>query len=134
MYRNLFAILLTANLITCPFYCGAELVAIERESAVSHSCCCKNCRHDASEKLPSEQPRDDDCAICQCICNGAVVDDAAVLAGNPDWNCWQAVAVLDVDRLNVNAAAQLSSFIEALSHDAMNTGRAMRYWFMSLTC
>jgi hypothetical protein len=134
MYRNLFAILLTANLLTCPFYCGAKSFASEREFAVSHSCCCKNCMHDAAEKVPGEQPREDDCVMCQCICAGALVDDGHVLVGNPEWNCWQSIAALEVDALNVNAAALLSSFIEALPHDAMNPGRAMRYWFMSLTC
>jgi hypothetical protein len=130
MLRRLLSVTLVAALFECPLICGlAPAVCADEQVASSCECC-----HHPDEPVPAEQtPGDDGNFLCQCICNGAVVEHAIVFNPGVDLSCW--VPITAIAPAGSLSRAQLNIF-QAASRpdDGMNPGRAMRCLFMTYLC
>jgi hypothetical protein len=136
MLSRLLSLTLVVAVLDCPMLCGPALTVRAQDSAaVSCSSCC---HHHHQEQAPAEgsapsAPSQDDAVVCQCICNGAVVDHAAVQPVGIDLDNWAPVAVT---RSLVATSSGRLTLLQAVHQpdDGMNPGRAMRCLFMTYLC
>jgi hypothetical protein len=133
MFRKFFIALIAVNLFACPFFCGAKSVEFDGEPAVQHCCRCNKCAQKNSEQAPN-QPCEDSQLGCQCICGGAVVDDAAVQIDGCEWHVSAPLTLFRVEQTSASPLVSHAYFTGFQPDDGMNKGRAMRQLFMSLIC
>ncbi|HEX6962406.1 MAG TPA: hypothetical protein VF175_11100, partial [Lacipirellula sp.] len=128
---------LAVALFDCPLVCGLtpSVCAEETEPAAPRSCC-RHCDRQLpvdSPQAPSRPSPNDEYAVGQCICYGAVVEQAASQPLGIDLNFWAPIvstapAMAPSERLLMTLQAVLPS------DDGMNVGRNMRCRFMSYLC
>ena len=133
MIRKFFVALIALNLFACPLLCGAKSVEAGGEPVVQCCCCCHKCAQKNSEQVPS-QPCEDSEPGCQCICGGAVVDDAAMQIDGYEWHLSVPPTLYCVEPLSASPLVSHTYFAGFQPDDGMNKGRAMRQLFMSLIC
>jgi hypothetical protein len=136
MLSRLLSLTLVVAVLDCPMLCGpATTVRADDSSAAGCSGCC----HHHQAPAPAEEdsapaaPTHDGDAVCQCICNGAVVDHAAVQPVGVDLDNWAPVAV--TPSLVTTSSGRLS-LLQAVHQpdDGMNPGRALRCLYMTYLC
>jgi len=133
MFRKFFAALIAVNLFACPLFCGAKLVEVSGEPVVQRCCCCSKCAQEDSGQVPSH-PCEDSELGCQCICGGAVVDDAAVQIDASEWHVSVPLTLFCIEQPTASPLVSHTYFAGFRPDDGMNKGRAMRQLFMSLIC
>ena len=138
MISRLLSLTLIAAIFDCPMLCGvAPTVCALEVKAVS---CCGGC-HWTDKPLPTDDPSaptdnrsQDGKSCCQCVCNGAVVEVAALPSFGIDLDWWAPVPATTA--LVANASQGQLSFLHAAHQpdDGMNPGRAMRCLFVTFLC
>jgi hypothetical protein len=133
MFRRFLSLTLIVALFQCPLICGLAPAVCAEEQEVTHPCAC--CHH-RNESVPAQQaptPTDSGNALCQCICNGAVVEHAIICDLGIDLSCW--LPVTDIAPAVAPSDAQLSIFQAASQpDDGTNPGRTMRCLYMTYLC
>ncbi|MEX0703337.1 MAG: hypothetical protein WD069_14680 [Planctomycetales bacterium] len=76
MVRTFHILLLVAAVATCPFRCLAQPRAAGAEAGSPRGCAC--CPHEREQSPATPQPVDD-CGCPDCLCRGAIVEEAAGL-------------------------------------------------------
>jgi hypothetical protein len=134
MLSRLLSLTLIAALLECPFICGLAPVVRAQEQGAARCGCCHH-----EESIPADQgsvpaaPSQGGNAVCQCICNGAVIEHAAQLPLGIAIDCWTPVAV--TTSFVASSSGQLSLLQAAnLPDDGTNPGRAMRCLFSTYLC
>jgi hypothetical protein len=135
MLKRLLSLTLIAALLECPFICGLAPVVRAQEQGAARCCGC--CHHE--ESIPADQgsapadPSQGGNAVCQCICNGAVIEHAAVLYLGIALDCWTPVAA---PTSFVPSSSGQIRLLQAVSQpdDGTNPGRAMRCLFSTYLC
>src|SRR5688572_12235602 len=95
---RLLSLYLAATILACPLLCrfGPCSVAADGVESVGGCCCCHGGGSPSSDQQPTSPERrsSDSGGSCQCICGGAVVDDAGSNVGGVDTSWWSPVATL----------------------------------------
>jgi hypothetical protein len=133
MGKRLITLTLVFTVFSCPFVCGMTPKARAISEPVKPCCCCcHEAAPPANGDPPSQAPHDDD-YVCQCICNGAVVDHVVLPPAGINLDYWMPVAV---KATSAKSACNPTDSIRTCEKvdDAMNPGRAMRCLFMSYLC
>ncbi len=136
--RVLLAILILTNPICCQMFGSTGTVRTEDPAPKCDGCACK-CSEPEQPKPSSDQDAPHapcecpNCELCQCICAGAVVEDAVIVDDTDGTALIGAVLECDTEVVShlppqsCSRAAQIAS-----SHD--NVGRAARLLHCSLLC
>jgi hypothetical protein len=142
MLNRALSILLTTMLAACPCFCKGEAShAGERTEVHAHCGCC----HDESpfhehDEDPSPAESDHDSAPCpdncggQCICNGAVVEDAVALDLNLDAGWWVAVVLPQLQIVHVADSNGIPRQSAHPPDDGTNLGRTLCCLYQSYLC
>lgn len=129
MFSRLLSLLLATTVFACPFVCRAgEAVALPGKKADACSCCHHGSEQDSS--VPDETPISD----CQCVCAGAVVDQAATNHYDFDMQESAMLIVVDLHASSQASARAISARAEREPPGGMNCGRAICCLFETFLC
>jgi hypothetical protein len=143
MLNRALSILLTAMLAACPCFCkgGGTSHADEHTELHAHcGCCHAEIPFHAHDEESSSSDSDHDSAPCsdrcggQCICNGAVVEDAIALDLNLDAGWWAAVVL---PQLHIVQVADSNGITRQSAHppdNGANLGRTLCCLYQTFLC
>ena len=134
--RRPLAILLIATIFACPLICAAGNGGGGTASASCCGCCHRagGANSSGEQSCPAKPTVPDSGHACQCICGGAVVEDAGTQDVSLDtgWSLPVAVAIPLVTHIQ---EAELRPFCSAPWPDVgMNPGRALRCLLCTYLC
>jgi hypothetical protein len=128
------AITMIATLLSCPLLCaaGESLVAGSAKGEMKRCCCCD--KHGEDGSCPTDSRRSHSGHSCQCICGGAVVDDAGAVVVAFDWG-WSVPIEPAAVVVGQAIELELRRFSVAAWPDVgMNRGRAICCMFNTYLC
>ncbi len=126
---------LIVALLDCPMLCGLLQTVCAEGPAENPVCsCCQHCGAPPTGEEPApSRPAPSDNSICQCICNGAVIDYATLQFPDIDFDYWSPLPVT-TPTITASAGYLTSGRAALWPDDGMNLGRAMRCLFMTYLC
>jgi hypothetical protein len=126
---------LTAAILACPLLCRFTESSAAAGGSQGVGCsCCQGSGRQSSEDGAPERRSSNPGGSCQCICGGAVVDDAAVAVAELDTSWWSPVAIIRLHSLS-SVSIELDRFGAAPWPDiGMNPGRALCCLYSMLLC
>ncbi|HJQ78856.1 MAG TPA: hypothetical protein VJ828_02820 [Lacipirellulaceae bacterium] len=135
---RLLSIYLAATILTCPLVCrfGQCSAAAGESQRIGCCSCCHGCAPQSSENHPAapERGSSDPTGSCQCICGGAVVDDAGSVIAQLDTSWWSPVAIILPHSIDADSI-EFDGFCAAPWPDiGMNPGRALCCLYSTLLC
>lgn len=126
MISKLFALLLSLQILACPFNCMQSSV---EDTEVASQSCCSHCQKKTSENPLAPEPAPSDC--CQCFCSGAILEKASQFDQASLIVIWFALSQQDAVCLQNRILHQTG----ILLLDAVPpSGRALRCLQMSFQC
>lgn len=132
------SVYLTATILACPLFCGFAECGAPADGSQRIGCCscCHGCAPQSSENHPTAPERDssDPAGSCQCICGGAVVDDAGSVVAPLDTSWWSPVAIILPHSIRADSL-ELEGFCAAPWPDiGMNLGRELCCLYSRFLC
>jgi hypothetical protein len=140
MLSRVISVYLATALVACPYFCKQGSASPETERVEAHNCCgCAHAHHTspANAEFPEvpDQPREHSGSSCQCICGGAVEEDAPAIDFGFDAG-WTVPALLVPAYVAQTEGESLHRSLTAPPPDegGMSPGRALRCRLMSFLC
>jgi hypothetical protein len=139
MMRATLSIYLAATIFACPLLCNWGVYSAASQGAEAVRCPC--CAHAAempssSHENPSSQdgPSPRSGGSCQCICGGAVVDEAESNVAELDTSCWLPVAIMLPSVIDFSQSPFDRFCAAPWPDDGVNVGRALCCLYSTLLC
>jgi hypothetical protein len=135
--RRALAILLSAAVFSCPLFCTLGRCG---EDAGDQGQRCSCCDHEGSSAVPEDgsrpmKPANHEAGgACQCICGGAVVEDASLDGVQLDVRLDLPVATILPAIIAAQIAEPVPSREVHLPDDGMNPGRALCCLYSTFLC
>lgn len=136
--RRAISILTVANLLFCPIMCGREHVSDGAEGKiVRHACdCCggEGQVPSGTDANPAKHAPTRPGHGCECICGGAIVNDANLHGVLCDWNWALPVALTDPDAAQTLSDCLTRSPCAPWPDVGKNHGRILCCLYSTLQC
>lgn len=79
--HRLTTLFVIALLLTCPYACSGGMGCCAPSGEDAPQACCEHCAQSTTGEKTSQPANDEPCTSC-CLCKGAVLSEAAPLAGS----------------------------------------------------